>query len=244
MPTWWQLGKALQMELGHRPLLEEPCPQHSAARNCLPCTLHQNLSHSLPRKHPTYLRHSRSSNTIHVDRDTASRCSRSPSQDLSWVHPYPFVLLQRKSWKPGLGPLSLGLPRMWLPSSCWVFQQPAICLSFPSLNPIPVITRRPCPGPSSAHHHSQGGINAPGCPAPGWGIGWALAAKPCPRGSHHGEPPPSPGNPCPRLSSRTELGFCFGSSSCPVPSWRFSDHFSLQALPFCYAVSNSTLPLF
>lgn len=125
-------------------------------------TLHQNLSHSLPRKCFTYLRHCRSSNTIHVpvDRDTVSSCSRSPSQDLSWVHPYSFFLWQRKSWKPtqpGLSPLSLRLPQMWLPSSCWVFLQPSLSLtSFTEPNPNHHLQALswpiPSPSPSPERH--------------------------------------------------------------------------------------------
>lgn len=162
MPTWWQFGKALQMELGHWLLLEELCLQHPATRNGLSCTLYQNLSHSLPRKCLTYLRHSRSSNTIHapVDRDPASSCSRSLSQDWSWVHPYTFVLLKRKSWRPGLGPLSLRLSGMWLPSPCFIFLQPCLslisftepnlsqhlqALSWPILSPSPSPKRHQCP---------------------------------------------------------------------------------------------------
>lgn len=111
MSTWWLLDRALQMELGHRPLLEEPCPLHSATRNGLPCTLHQNSSHYSPRIRLTRLRHCRSSYTIMfllietllaaVQGVLLSTCPE--------YTPTPLFCCKGKPTQPGLAPLFLGV---------------------------------------------------------------------------------------------------------------------------------------
>lgn len=182
------LGCALQIELGHRPLLEEPCPLCSAVRNLLPCALYLNISHTLPIKCLTYLRHCRSSNAIYVpvDRNIATSSSKSPCWDLSWANPYhiglpcpcqellPLVVASAEAPTLSFAASSCRQVWPWLPSSrpkSLHHSQRAHILDHPQLIPVPrkVPNARGwgCPGAPAALQLAVGGMH-PGCQAVPW----------------------------------------------------------------------------